>query len=97
MASEVRFEWDARKSQSNLRKHGLKFEDAVQVFFDPFRRVDIEGDEHGEIRWRAIGQIDRRLFVVSYTSHEEGEGETNRIISARKAGRLERQRYEETP
>jgi uncharacterized DUF497 family protein len=95
MATEIRFEWSPRKSESNLRKHGLMFEDAIKVFFDPLRRVDIEGDEHGEIRWRAIGQIGRRICIVSYTSREEGEVEINRIISARKADRHERQGYEE--
>ena len=31
----VSFEWDAEKYTVNLWKHGVKFEDAAQVFFDP--------------------------------------------------------------
>jgi uncharacterized DUF497 family protein len=32
----VAFEWDADKAQSNLEKHGVTFEEAAEVFFDPF-------------------------------------------------------------
>ena len=31
----VTFEWDARKATANFKKHGLTFEDASSVFFDP--------------------------------------------------------------
>lgn len=31
----MEFEWDANKAKSNLRKHGVRFEDAVLVFDDP--------------------------------------------------------------
>lgn len=96
-AENIRFKWDPRKSDSNMRKHGVDFEFVALAFFDPLKRIDIEGHEHGEIRWRAIGEVNGRLFVVSYTSREEDEIETVRIISARKAGRRERQEYEEAP
>jgi uncharacterized DUF497 family protein len=91
------FEWDSRKSAQNERKHGLNFEDAVQAFYDPLKRVELEGDEHGEVRWRTIGQIGRTLYVVTHTTREEGESEIHRIISARKATARERQAFEKTP
>lgn len=99
MAGNIRFEWDPQKSESNRRKHGIAFEDAKRVFYDPLRRAGIEGTEHGEIRWRTIGEIDGLVIViVSHTLHEisEDEGiEVIRIISARKATRRERLAYEE--
>ena len=92
--AELAFEWDPRKSQLNLRKHGMDFERAREAFFDPLKSIEMEGVEHGETRWRTIGQIHGRLFVVSHTSEEEGEIEIIRIISARKATPRERRAYE---
>lgn len=98
MTSEIRFEWDPKKSDLNRRKHGLTFEDAMQVFYDPLRRLDIEDDEHGEIRWRTTGEIGGILYTVSHTiREEEGEAEIYRIVSARRATARERKIYEETP
>ena len=96
MASTLGFEWDPKKSAQNERKHGLNFEDAIYVFFDPLRHVELEGDEHGEVRWRTIGQVDRTLYVVSHTTREEGESEIHRIISARKATPRERKAFAES-
>jgi len=98
MAENFQFEWNSRKSESNKRKHGIEFAFACRVFADPLRHTDIEGHEHGEIRWRTIGEIDGVLIViVSHTTREEGQTEVIRIISARRAGRRERQTYEEAP
>jgi len=30
------FEWDSHKAQSNIDKHGVTFEEATEVFLDPF-------------------------------------------------------------
>lgn len=101
MAMALRFEWDPRKSESNKRKHGIDFAVALSIFKDPLNKLEIEGNEHGEIRWRTIGEIDRVIFIVSHTireeEKEEGEIEVVRIISARPASRRERQEYEGTP
>jgi len=96
------FEWDPRKSESNKRKHGIDFDIAKRVFRDPLKIRDIEGDEHGEIRWRTVGEIGGTLYVVSHTvreeeDKEEGEIEFVRIISARRATPRESRRYRETP
>jgi uncharacterized DUF497 family protein len=94
MTANIRFVWNPKKSEANRRKHGIDFEFARRVFFDPLKRIEPEGDDHGEVRWRTIGEIERRVFVVSHTIREEGETEVIRIITARKAGRGERQEYE---
>ncbi len=95
------FEWDRRKSDANRRKHGIDFDVAARVFDDPLKRMEIEGDEHGEIRWRTVGEIGRTLYAVSHTIREEedekGEVEIVRIISARKPTPRESRIYRETP
>lgn len=88
-----RFIWDTEKASSNLAKHGVSFELACQVFFDPFVRTeDASIDE--EIRHAAIGLTEDRilLFVVNISR----EGDTIRIISARPASTQERRSYEDT-
>ncbi len=94
MASEIRFEWDARKAEANRRKHGISFLLAAQVFADEFVEREIEGDEHGEIRWQVIGQVGRALVRVTCTIREEAEAEVVRIISARKVTPNERRAYQ---
>jgi len=94
MAESIRFEWNPKKSESNRHKHGISFEFARRVFFDPLKQVELEGIDHGETRWRTIGEIEHRIFVVSHTIREKGETEIIRIITARKADRSERQKYE---
>jgi len=92
----LRFEWDENKAQSNLRKHGLSFQQAVRVFSDPFQLVDQDRYVDGEERWQTIGSIDNfTIVVVAHTirDHEQGT-EVIRIISARRAGPHERRRYD---
>ncbi len=85
------FVWDEEKAQTNLRKHGVSFEEACEVFFDPFHRWE-DASRKQEERWGLIGYSEsgQMLYVVSV---EKGD-EAWRIISARKAVRKERLRYE---
>lgn len=100
MIHAVRFEWDEAKNLSNQRKHGISFEEAVQVFLDPFQVSSQDRIEGGERRWRTFGLTARfALLVVAHTTTEydrDGqEIEVIRIISARRADRTERRHYEE--
>jgi uncharacterized DUF497 family protein len=93
----IRFEWDPVKARTNQRKHGITFEDAMHVFDDPYARFE---QDHtggpGEPRWQAIGLAGGVLVIlVVHTVREEG-GEVIRLISARRATRKERDRYDET-
>jgi len=93
------FEWDDKKAASNLRKHGVAFEDAAQVFKDPLCASAVERIENTQQRWQTVGAFkDEVLLTVAHTvAVEEDEGETAeiiRIISARRATRIERKRYE---
>jgi uncharacterized DUF497 family protein len=94
MARGLRFEWDPRKAQTNLAKHGVSFEEACQVFGDPLA-ITIPDPDHGddEIREVTIGQTGKYRIVV--VSHTDRNG-TLRIISARRADRHETTQYLET-
>jgi uncharacterized DUF497 family protein len=87
----VRFEWDPRTAASNKRKHGVSFEEAATSFADPAGLL-LEDRAHSE-RAVLIG-VSRRLRVL-FTVFVELEEDLVRIITARKATRKERRRYEE--
>ncbi len=96
----TRFEWDAAKAATNLRKHGVSFEVAVRAFADPFALTGPERVEHGEQRWQTLGMADGYLLLlVAHTVIElkaDNQAiEVVRIISARQADRKERRRYEQ--
>jgi len=89
----MEFEWDPNKAESNFRKHRVRFEIAVRVFFDP-QRIDMFDDreDYGEDRWKTIGWVNPALLVVVYTHRGE---DVIRIISARKADAHEIAQYRE--
>jgi uncharacterized protein len=89
----MELEWDAGKAAENRRKHGILFEDAERVFYDP-RRIEVfDGrEDYGEDRFATIGLSASLLLYVVYTVRH---GETLRLISARKANANERRRYSE--
>ena len=70
----------------------------MHVFEDPHALFQQDrSDEQGELRWQAVGQAGGVLvLLVAHTVREEVDGEVVRVISARKATRKERKRYEET-
>ena len=85
------YQWDPNKAKSNLKKHGVRFADAVSVFEDE-NAITIEDEHESENRFITIGRdIILRILVVVYTFR----GHIIRIISARKATARERKIYEE--
>lgn len=90
----VRFEWDEAKNRSNLTKHGISFEDAVDVFDDPLRLTKLDRIENGEVRWQTIGNIGNYQIVLVAHLILDDEVETIRLISARPVSRKERREYE---
>lgn len=91
----VVFEWDEAKNIANMRKHGIHFEDAATVFRDPLHRTIIDPNDRGEERWQSFGIVDgHALVMVAHSSRDDQGDEIIRIISARRATRLERQYYE---
>jgi len=88
----MRFSWDPNKERRNKRAHGVGFQEATTVFGDPLA-VTIADPEHsvGEERFITIGKTTSgQLLVVSHTE----QGDTIRIISARRASAHERKDYE---
>lgn len=85
------FEWDEQKAAANFAKHGVSFAAASAVFDDPFA-LDIEerSMDYGELRRRVIGLGNGIVLTVIYTER----GNAIRLISARKATRIERREYE---
>ncbi len=91
--NEIRFEWDPRKARSNEKKHGVSFEEAQSVFFDE-QALLLEDPRplQEEERFVLLGlSASLRLLVVI---HALRDGDVIRIISARKASRLETREYE---
>lgn len=88
----VRFTWDRAKAQSNRRKHGVSFEEALTVFGDSLARIHDDPD-HSERERREIivgNSATGRLLLVSFTERRRAI----RLISARRATRHEREDYE---
>jgi len=88
----MEFEWDENKNESNKRKHGVSFQDAISAFFDEhsISRVDTRKD-YGEERIQILGMSDIGVLIVAFTERYEN---TIRIISARTPSKRERRCYE---
>jgi uncharacterized DUF497 family protein len=87
------FEWDPQKAESNRRKHRVTFDEASTVFGDPLA-ILLQDPDHslGEQRYVLLGASNRRrLLVVTFAERTP----RTRLISARRATRQERRRYEE--
>jgi len=87
----MKFEWDENKAAANLAKHGISFDMAARVFFDPmhFSTPDTKHD-YGEQRINTTGSTDG--ILIATVTHTDRNGIT-RIISARHASRKERKKY----
>ena len=90
---ELRFVWDERKNLANVRKHGVRFEEARTAFYDENAKVFFDPDHsEDEDRFILLGlSLELRVLVVCHC-YREGESAV-RIISARKADRQERESY----
>lgn len=84
------FEWDDKKNRKNIRKHGVSFELASQIFDDITISWEDTRKDYGEKRFISIGLAENILVLA--VAHTDREGNT-RIISARKASKKERSMY----
>jgi len=84
------FQWDPKKAETNAKKHGVEFADAVGVFEDPWAITSEDPDAEREPRFLVLGMdILGRVLVVVFVLR----GEEIRLISARKATKKEREEY----
>lgn len=81
------FEWDENKNQLNLTKHGIDFDDAIEIFDDPI--LSYRSDRNHEERWVAIGKSNDHVIAVIFTRRND----IVRIISARSARKNEKKSY----
>lgn len=90
----IKFEWNSTKAASNLKKHGVSFEEAQSVFYDEFAMqfFDAEESSVSEDRFLMLGvSSEARLLLVC---HCERDADTIRIISARTATKYESKFYQ---
>nr|WP_315395735.1 BrnT family toxin [uncultured Duganella sp.] len=89
----MRFEWDVQKAKSNLRKHGVTFDEAATVFYDYAMKLRLDlAHSDDEPRYLALGISDHnRLLLVS---HCYRGSDVVRLISARKANKAELKIYQ---
>jgi uncharacterized protein len=88
----MQFEWDEAKNLENIRKHEIDFAD-VSEMFDSAMFIELDDRfDYGEDRWFGIGFLGNGVAIVVWT---ERQGDVIRIISARRANRYERQRFQQ--
>ena len=88
----MNIEFEQRKAASNLKKHGVSFDEAATSLLDPMALVREDDDALDEARFVAVGVSNAgRLITICYTLRTK---ETIRLISARKATTNERRQYE---
>jgi len=83
------FEWDSKKSITNLHKHNIDFYNACAMFYGtivPIRNIVMED---GELRFCCIGELKGKCFSIIYTVR----GSRKRLISVRRARENERRFY----
>jgi uncharacterized DUF497 family protein len=85
------FEWDTAKDEGNQRKHKIGFREAAEIFRSFIVVTADTRRDYGERRWVALGEYDDDLIRVVFTRR----GDLIRIISAWKAGRHDREIYQE--
>ncbi len=93
---QYNFEWDPKKAKENLGKHKVSFEQAAEIFLDPFM-LSIYDTKHSSVedRWITIGKDRNDITVVVVHTFREivPQNSSIRIISARKATKKEIKQY----
>lgn len=90
---KIRFSWDNGKDKSNVKKHGVSFEEASTVFHDP-DAIEFYDRHHSvsEDRFLMLGMSSRLRILLVCHCYRKGDG-LIRIISARKATKIEQKEY----
>lgn len=90
----IKFEWDPAKAESNIKKHGVTFEEAKSVFYDDYA-LQFYDESHSQLqedRFLMLGtSSESNILLVCHC--ERGSGNKIRIISARKATKSEKRHY----
>lgn len=87
----MKFEWDEDKNRMNLKKHGVSFSQAVEIFKGPIVSFLDDSFDYGEVREITFGMTGNLVILVVVHTDRKG---TTRIISARRADRDEQSQFE---
>ena len=87
----MKFDWDEKKNELNIYRHGIDFNDVPEIFNGPMIVKIDDRIDYGEDRFIGIGILGNIIAVVAFV---EMEGEMIRIISARKANKHESKKFE---
>ena len=85
----MRFEWDEAKRRINIRRHGIDFVDATEVFDGVTLTIEDTRFDYGETRYVTVGLLRGRVVVIAHTEQDD----VIRIISVRKATKNEEANY----
>jgi len=86
--------YDPKKDMANKRKHGISLSRAEDFDFEEALYTVDDREDYGELRFRAIGLLDARLYALVFADEEEGE--SMRAISLRKATKHEAKEFKES-
>jgi uncharacterized protein len=87
-------EYDPKKDKANKRKHGISLGRAEDFEFEEALYSIDDREDYGEVRYRAIGLLDARIYTLVFVDEEEGDD--MRAISLRKATKREAKEYKES-
>ena len=90
----INFSWDQAKAKSNLKKHGVSFEEAQSVFYDELAVQFYDEGSSDEERFLLLGISNESRILIVVHCERGDDGEELRIISARKATKNEQQHYQ---
>ena len=90
----IKFSWNEAKAKSNLKKHGVSFEEAQSVFYDDLAVQFYDQDSSDEERFLLLGMSNQSRILIVVHCEQGDVGEELRIISARKATKNEKQYYQ---
>lgn len=85
------FEWDTQKNLLNQKKHGVSFEEAIQIWEKPYVEVEDIAYTKTEKRSATLGKIGEKLYVAIWTKRKE----KIRLITVRRARKNEEKIYQE--
>ncbi len=92
------FEWNPAKVAANIKKHGISFEQATEIFKKPMA-LTVYNEDNGsdEDRWITLGQVQQQHYLVVVHTYRDSEANAIRIrvISARLATKQEIHQYEQ--
>ncbi|HSW87357.1 MAG TPA: BrnT family toxin [Rhabdochlamydiaceae bacterium] len=65
---KLTFEWDPKKNDLNIKKHGISFFEAQRAFLDPNRIIaqDLEHSTKTETRYYCFGEVDEAIMTVRF-------------------------------